>query len=104
MASNHGNLYKHHYLPWFKGSYGVHAEVNGKEEVKGENGDRNGDGNRDGNRNGESRPAGAEQGRERRKGRRARAGRAEGAEAKNGDPSVGNVQPYVTAYEWEGDN
>ena len=70
--------------------------MNGKEEGKGENGDGNGDGN------GESGPARAEQGRERRKERRARAGRAEGEEAKNVYPSVGNVQPYGRAYEWEG--
>ena len=52
VASNHGNLEKNRYLPWFKGRYGVHAEVNGKEGGKGENGD----GNRV--RNGESGPAG----------------------------------------------
>ena len=83
-------------MPWFKRRYGVHAEVNGKEEGKGENGDINRDGN------GESGTAGASRGRERRKGRRARAERADGAEAKNEDPSVGNVQPYGKSYEWEG--
>ena len=51
MASNHVKLKKYRYLPWFKGHYGVHAEVNGKEEGKGGNGYRNGD------RNGESGPA-----------------------------------------------
>ena len=70
--------------------------MNGKVEVKGENGDRNGDGNR------ESGPAGAERGRERRKERRAQAGRAMGEYAKNGDLSVGNVQTYRMACEWEG--
>ena len=47
-------------------------------------------------------PAGSEQRRERRKERQARAGKAAGAEAKNGDPLLGNVQTYGTAYEWEG--
>ena len=51
VASNHGNLEKHRYLPWFKERYGVHAKVNGTEGGKGENGDRNGYGN------GGSRPA-----------------------------------------------
>ena len=36
MASNLGNLEKHRYLPWFKGCYGVHAEVNGTEGGGGE--------------------------------------------------------------------
>ena len=58
MAINHGNLEKHRYLPWFKAHYGVHAEVNGKEEEKGENGYGNGD----------SRPERTERGREQRKG------------------------------------
>ena len=35
VASNHGNLKKHRYFPWFKGNHGVHAEVNG---TKGKNG------------------------------------------------------------------
>ena len=54
VASNHGNLEKHRYLPWFKGHYRVHAEVNGTEGEKGKN--------RDGNRygNGGSGPAGTE--------------------------------------------
>ena len=60
MASNHGNLEKHRYLPWFKGHYGVHAEVNGMEGGKGENGDGNIYKNRG------SGPAGTERGRERR--------------------------------------
>ena len=38
VASNHGNLEKHCYLPWFKGLYGVHAEVNGPEGGNGETG------------------------------------------------------------------
>ena len=56
MASNNGNLEKNRYLPWFKGRYGVHAEVNGKEGGKAENGDGNGD------RNGENGPEGTERG------------------------------------------
>ena len=52
--------------------------VNGAEEGKGENGGGNSDGN------GESGPSGAEQGRGRRKERRAGVGRAAGAEEKNG--------------------
>ena len=35
VASNHGNLQKHRYLPWFKGHYGVHAKVNGMKGKKG---------------------------------------------------------------------
>ena len=35
VASNHGNLKKHFYLLWFKGPYGVHAEVNGTEGGEG---------------------------------------------------------------------
>ena len=38
MASNHGNLEKHCYLPWFKERYGVHAEVNGTEGEMGRTG------------------------------------------------------------------
>ena len=85
MDSNYGNLKKHRYLPWFKGRYGVHVEVHGKEEEKGENGDRNGDGNR------ESGPAGTERGREWRKGEAGVSREGRGAEAKTGYPSVGNV-------------
>ena len=70
----------------------THSDVNGTEEGKGENGDGNG----------ESGPAGAKRGRERLKERRARAGRAARAEAKNGDPLFGDVQTYGTAYEWYG--
>ena len=65
---------------------------------KGDNEDRNGDGN------GESGPSVEEQGRERKKGRQVQAGRTEGSEAKKVYPSVGNVQPYGTAYKWEGTN
>ena len=72
--------------------------MNGTEEGKGENGDGNVDGN------GESGPAEAERGRDRRNERRARAGRAAGAEAKNVEPLVGKVQTYGMAYEWEGAN
>ena len=70
--------------------------MNGTEEGRGENGDGNIDGNI------ESGPTGTEQGREQRKERRAQAGRAPRAEAKNGDPLVGDVQTYGTAYEWDG--
>ena len=35
VASNRGNLQKHCYLPWFKGHYGVHAEVNGTKGKRG---------------------------------------------------------------------
>ena len=97
VASNHGNLKKHRYLPWFKERYAVHAEVNGTD---GGGRGKNGDGNEDGNR--ESRPAGTERGREWRKGEAGTSGKGRGAEAKNGDLSVGNVQPYGTACEWEG--
>ena len=38
VASNRGNLQKHCYLPWFKGHYGVHAEVNGTKGGKGRTG------------------------------------------------------------------
>ena len=96
MASNHGNHGKYCYLPWFKGLYGVHAEVNGKEGEKRENGDRKGYGN------GESGPVGKEQGRERRIGEAGASEGGRGAAAKNGDPSVGNVYLYETAYKWEG--
>ena len=98
MASNQGNLKKHCYLAWFKGRYGVHAEVNGKEGGKGENGDGKGYGN------GESMPAGMERGREWRIGEAGASGGGRGAAAKTGDPSVGNVYSYGTAYEWEGAN
>ena len=57
----------------------------GKEGGKGENGDGNEDGNR------ESRPAGTKQGRERQKGEAGASREGRGVEAKNGDPSVGNV-------------
>ena len=52
VASNHVNLQKHRYFPWFKGHYGVHAEVNRTKGKKGRKGVGNGDRNR------ESRPAG----------------------------------------------
>ena len=83
-------------MPWFKGRYGVHAEVNGKEGERGENRERNGDGN------GESGLAGTERGRERQKGEEGVSGEGRGAETKTGDPSVGNVYSYGTAYEREG--
>ena len=35
VDSNHGNLQKHRYLPWFKGRYEVHAEVNGVKRKRG---------------------------------------------------------------------
>ena len=57
----------------------------------------NGDGEEYGNR--ESGPAGTERGRERRKGEVGASWKGRRAEAKNGDPSVENVQPYGTAYE-----
>ena len=38
VASNRGNLQKHCYLPWFKGHYGVHAEVNVTKGKKGRTG------------------------------------------------------------------
>ena len=62
VASNHGKLEKHRYLPWFKWRYGVHSEVNGTEGGKWENGDGNGYGN------GGSGLAGTERGRKRRAG------------------------------------
>ena len=77
MASNQGNLEKHFYLPWFKGRYGVHAEVNGKDGKKEENGDGNG------YRNGESGPAGTDRGREQQIGEAGASGRGRGAAAKN---------------------
>ena len=95
MASNHGNPEKHRYLPWFKGCYGVHTEVNGKEEKKGENGDRNGYGN------GERQPAGTERGREWRIGEAGASRGGRGAATITRDTSVGNVYSYGTAYEWE---
>ena len=38
VASNHVNLKKQCYLPWLKGRYRVHAEVNGTEGEKGRTG------------------------------------------------------------------
>ena len=72
-------------MPWVKGRYGLHAEVNGKEGERGENRERNGD------RNGESGLAGTERGRERRKGEAGLSGEGRGVEAKTGYPSVGTV-------------
>ena len=63
-------------MPWFKGRYGVHVEVHGKEEEKGENGDRNRDGN------GEIGPAGTERGRELRKGEAGVSGEGKGVRLK----------------------
>ena len=76
----------------------THAKVNVTEEGKGYKGDGKGYGN------GENGLAGAERGRERQKERRARAGGAAGAEAKTGEPLVGNVQTYRTAYGWDSDD
>ena len=95
MASNHGNLEKHRYLPWFKGRYRLHAEVNGTEEKKGKNRDGNGYGNV------ESGPAGTERGRERRVGEAGVSGGGRGTAGKTGDTSVGHVYLYRTAYKWE---
>ena len=95
MASNHGNLQKHCHLPWFKGHYGVHAEVNGKREKRGE------------------------QGRERRRERREWAGGdrtkkgmatkgggrkwgGQGDSGKNRRTLVGHVHSYRISYKWEG--
>ena len=96
MASNHGNLKKHRYLPWFKGRYGVHAEVNDTEGGEGKNRDGKGYGNR-----GRS-PAGMERGRGRRAGEVGASGGGRGAAGKTRDMSVGHVYSYRTAYEWEG--
>ena len=85
VASNYGNPEKHRYLPWFKGRYGLHANVNSKEGGKGENRDGKGDGN------GEIGPTGTERGKEQREGEVGVSGEGRGAEAKNGDPSEGNV-------------
>ena len=78
MASNHINLNTTLLALALRALRSTHAEVNGTEEEKGENGNRNRDGNREG------RPAGAERGRERQKKRRARVGRAAGAGVKKG--------------------
>ena len=58
MDSNHGNLYTTLLALVLRTLRSIHAEVNGTEEEKGDNGDGNGDGN------GEGGPAGAAQGRE----------------------------------------
>ena len=98
MASNHGNLEKHRYLPWFKGRYGVHAGVNGKggggrgERVLERIRERRERAGRDG----------ARKVMENRGGGRERGGGGRGAAVKTGDTSVGNVYSYRTANEWEG--
>ena len=70
VASNHGNLYTTLFTLVLRALRITHAEVNGTEEEKGENGDGNGDGNgegngdgtgdRNGDGNGKGGPAGAE--------------------------------------------
>ena len=98
MASNHGNLEKYCYLPWFKGLYGVHAKVNDKEGGTGENKDGNGYGN------GERGLEGTERGGEQQIEEAGASGGGRGEAAKTGYPSVGNVYSYRTAYKWEGAN
>ena len=78
VASNHGNLKKHRYLPWFKERYAVHAEVNGTDGGGG--GGRTGTGTKTGTeragRQGRNEEGNGE------KGRRAQVGRAEGQRRK----------------------
>ena len=81
MAINHGNLYITLLALVLRALWSTHAEVNGAEEEKGEN--------RDGN--GKGRPAGAERGRERRKGRCAQAGGGSGGSGEKRILLVGDV-------------